>query len=88
MNVLTDLISFYDSIHLEDMGRVKLLNRIDTKFLLSPDAIVSVLAEHIDDYCVVEINDQRLLTYNTTYYDSISFLRLNVKKSTERINSD
>lgn len=70
MKVVQDLISFYDSIHLEDMGRVKLLNRIDTKFLLSPEALASCLSAHIEDYDVVEIANERLLTYKTTYYDT------------------
>ncbi len=70
MKIVRDLISFYDSIHLEDTGRVKLLNRIDTKFLLSPEALVSTLSSHIEDYDVVEIANERLLSYKTTYYDT------------------
>nr|WP_321411655.1 polyphosphate polymerase domain-containing protein [uncultured Carboxylicivirga sp.] len=70
MNVLNEVISLYDSIGLKEMGSVKLMNRIDTKFLLSPQSLVSCLSEHINDYDVVEINNKRILSYFTTYYDT------------------
>ncbi|MCU4173946.1 VTC domain-containing protein [Carboxylicivirga sp. N1Y90] len=70
MNVLTNLISFFDTIQLNDTGRVKLLNRIDTKFLLSPKALVDCLSAHIEDYEVVEINNERVLNYETKYFDT------------------
>lgn len=70
MNRLADLISFYDSISLQDMGQVKLMNRLDTKFLLSPKTLISCLSAHIEDYNVVEINGKRTLSYETTYFDT------------------
>ncbi|MBS2100510.1 polyphosphate polymerase domain-containing protein [Carboxylicivirga linearis] len=70
MNVLREIVSFYDSIGMEDMGQVKLMNRIDTKFLLSPKVLISCLSEHIEDYKVVEIKGRRILSYHTNYYDT------------------
>nr|WP_321451021.1 polyphosphate polymerase domain-containing protein [uncultured Carboxylicivirga sp.] len=70
MDVLNKVISFYDSISLNEMGRVKLMNRIDTKFLMSPEALVKCLSQHVEDYSVVEIKGKRLLSYLTTYYDT------------------
>lgn len=70
MNVLAEIMSFYDSISLQDIGRVKLMNRVDTKFLLPPQTLVSCLSSHIEDYEVVEVNGKRILSYETIYFDT------------------
>lgn len=70
MNDLVKLISCYDTVGLKDMGQLQLMNRIDTKFLLSHNAIIDCLSAHIEDYAVVEINGKAILPYDTTYYDT------------------
>lgn len=67
---LSSLLSFFDGIQLADMDRVKLLNRVDTKFLVSPDVLFDCLAKHVDEFAVVDVNGQRQLKYETTYYDT------------------
>lgn len=70
MKDLLQLISFFDTISLDQMSGAKLLNRVDTKYIVSPSVIVKALAEHIDDYHVVAVNDKVSLSYNTIYFDT------------------
>ncbi|TRX65860.1 polyphosphate polymerase domain-containing protein [Carboxylicivirga sp. M1479] len=70
MNDLLQLVSFFDSTSLDQMNGVKLLNRVDTKYIVSPAVFVKVLSEHINDYEVLEVNQKRCLSYNTIYFDT------------------
>ena len=52
------------------MDGVKLLNRMDTKFLTDYDTLISVSEEVSNDYKVLEIAGNRLSRYETLYYDT------------------
>ncbi len=58
-------------ISLREMGSVSLMNRIDTKYVSTVDNLVKVL-EDADryGYRVLEIEGQRLLGYESAYYDT------------------
>jgi hypothetical protein len=70
INDIRDLLSGFEPISLASMDCVKLLNRSEKKFVLHFNKIPSVLREVISDYQVLEINDQRILEYNTEYFDT------------------
>ncbi|MBK7172590.1 MAG: polyphosphate polymerase domain-containing protein [Bacteroidales bacterium] len=70
LNDIRNLLSGFDPISLTDMDSVKLLNRSEKKFVLHFNRISSVLKEVISDYKVLEINDERILEYNTEYFDT------------------
>ncbi len=74
MNDLLQLVSFFDTISLNEMNGTKLLNRVDTKYIVSPTVLVDVLAEHIDDYNVVAVNHKINLSYTTIYFDTKDLL--------------
>jgi len=70
MNDLLQLISQFETTSLEKMSRANLLNRIDTKYIVSPAVLVNVLSEHVDDYEVLAINNKVSLAYDTIYFDT------------------
>lgn len=64
------MISFFDTISLDQINGAKLLNRVDTKYLVSPSVLVKVLSENIIGYSVVSVNNNFSLAYNTVYFDT------------------
>jgi hypothetical protein len=52
------------------MDSVKLMNRTDTKFAFSSDNLMSVLNSVKDAYRILEIEERRIATYKTLYYDT------------------
>lgn len=53
------------------MGKVKLMNRTDTKFVTSYSKILELLKEISHNYMVQEIEGKRNMPYATTYYDTL-----------------
>lgn len=59
------------TITLSQMRSVKLMNRIDTKYVLSYDEVLRLIAAAADnDYYVQIIDDVRACRYLTLYYDT------------------
>lgn len=61
------------AITLEEMDSVKLLNRIDRKYVLHISRLASVLQNVLGDYRVLDINGTRVFSYNTLYFDTPDF---------------
>ena len=61
---------FFIPIKLEEMDRVKLMNRTDTKYWFHFEHLQEILQKVKSDYFVLEINDESELSYTTTYYDT------------------
>lgn len=59
------------------MDAVALMNRVDTKYLISKDVAIKALTELTDNYRVLEIAENRLFQYRTIYYDTEDHLMLN-----------
>ena len=66
------LLAQFEPISLEEMESVKLMNRIDTKFVVTIRQLPLILNMAKHDYFAQEINRQRLATYDTVYYDTDS----------------
>lgn len=62
-----------ESIGLEEMDRVALLNRIDTKYALTIQQLTSVLEAVQHDYRVLEVNGERMTRYRNLYFDTNDF---------------
>ena len=73
MNNLGHILSSFDSVSLEDIGAVKLLNRMDSKFPFCIDKLPAVLNRLQKDYFVLEVDGKRQLPYKSLYYDSEDF---------------
>ena len=63
----------YTPISLAEMGRVALLNRTDTKYVLSLDALRPIMTELITSYATLEVQGSRMSHYRTLYFDSADF---------------
>ncbi len=57
-------------ITLEEMKDVKLMNRVDTKYLITSNQLLAILQGVHDHYYVQEVEGKRLAAYSTIYYDT------------------
>jgi hypothetical protein len=64
------VLNKFDSISLEEMDEVKLMNRIDTKYVFSRSLLNSILQQIIDNYYVLSISGKRSFPYISLYYDT------------------
>ncbi len=55
------------------MEGVKLMDRTDTKFLLSEDELSGLLPQLLGDYRLLEIENQRISRYESLYFDTEGF---------------
>jgi len=70
MKPLDDILNEMEPISLDDMSAVKMMNRIDTKYV-ADDLTVNKLFELIkDEYYVQEIDGKRISAYDSVYYDT------------------
>lgn len=60
----------FQIITLEDMNVVKLMNRIDTKYLMTKKQLYQLLSRLKNDYFVQSINNEFLAPYRTLYFDT------------------
>lgn len=67
---LHDILERFEPITLAEMQSVKLMNRIDTKYLVPRSMLPQVLARLSDHYFVQANADRRYAHYNTLYYDT------------------
>jgi hypothetical protein len=70
---LETLASSFAPISLKQMDAVALLNRTDTKFVMTTSQLLSALSEIRPDYRMLSITDQRLNHYRTLYFDTPDF---------------
>lgn len=67
---MTDILSQYDPICLEEMSGIKLMNRTDTKFVTNRRRLEQLLEMAQTNYRVQEIDGQRTAAYYTVYFDT------------------
>ena len=67
---LNQLLAEFAPITLEEMESVKLMNRVDTKFVTSLSKLASILELAKEDYYAQEIEGVRINKYDTLYYDT------------------
>lgn len=67
---MTEVLERFDRIMLDDMKSVRLMNRIDTKYLATEKQLHSLLSLMADDYYLQEIEGEVLMPYYTRYYDT------------------
>lgn len=60
------------TITLSDMNDVKLMNRIDTKYLTNVGLLPVILQKSLDNYKVQIINGSPISSYDTIYFDTDS----------------
>ena len=70
MTSVADILAEFSPITLEEMSAVKLMNRIDTKYLACRSRLPEILSHLTEDYFVQENVGKRISHYNTLYYDT------------------
>ncbi len=67
---LNKLFEGFPTITLAEMDKVKLMNRIDTKFLLNFNQLPCLLERALEHYKIVEINGEKISPYSSIYWDT------------------
>ena len=70
---MDELLKKMAPITLDEMNGVKLMNRTDTKFVTTTERLVFLLDMAQQDYFVQDINGQRNMLYDTTYFDTTGY---------------
>ena len=70
MSITANIIGQFAPIGLEEMSGIKLMNRIDTKFVTTVPLVVRLLKMAQADYRMQEIDGLRNMTYRTVYFDT------------------
>ena len=68
-----NLLNHFQTVSLDDLDRVRLLDRKDTKFVFNQIHLPLILEKLKPFYKILEINNDRVYTYDTTYFDTDDF---------------
>ena len=63
-------ISKFTPVSLKEIDEVKLMSRIDRKYWFHLSKLQQVLEQTLSEYYILEIDGQRLMDYQTTYFDT------------------
>lgn len=77
-NQIQALLTQMRPITLEQMSDIRLMNRLDTKYVCSKQQLAQLLNLVQDEYYVQETLDNRIIPYCTTYYDTADHLMYNM----------
>lgn len=67
---IKNILSEFQAITLGEMEGVKLMNRVDTKFIINNSRLPFLLQAAASRYFVLEIDGQRQTPYSTIYFDT------------------
>lgn len=70
---LGELAQGFAPISLKEMDAVALLNRTDTKFMMSAEQLLTAMASLQQDYRILSVHGQRINHYRTLYFDTPGF---------------
>ena len=70
---MEEILARFAPISLDEMSGIRLMNRIDTKFVTTMPVLETLLGMALEDYMVQEIDGQRNMRYSTTYYDTVDY---------------
>jgi len=70
---MESIIRNFKPITLAEMKSVRLMNRTDTKFVTTMPMLIRLLEMARGDYYAQEINGERNMLYDTTYFDTLDF---------------
>jgi len=70
---IAEVLGQFQPISLAEMEDSALLERVDTKFILTEQQLAEMLANISHAYRVLEIKNVRLFQYRTLYFDTLDF---------------
>jgi len=68
---LNRLVDSFDAISLAEMDSVRLMNRVDTKFLIEDSQLPELMEKALKQYRIVEVDGNRTIPYSTIYFDTV-----------------
>ena len=68
---INDIVANMMPISLDEMSAVKLMNRIDTKYVADDLTVAKLFSRIKDEYYVQEIDGKRIAAYDSVYYDTV-----------------
>lgn len=66
---ISNLLEAMEPITLPEMKSIRLMNRMDTKFVTHTSGLIALLQLTKDSYYVQQIDDSRISSYRTVYWD-------------------
>ncbi|MCB0510728.1 MAG: polyphosphate polymerase domain-containing protein [Chitinophagales bacterium] len=66
-------IAQFEAISLREMNAIRLMNRQDTKYIFHERLLPKILTELKEDYRILEIDGQRISSYENIYFESPNF---------------
>ena len=70
MQVVEKHIDKYQPVTLKGLNPVKLIKRVDTKYVLNRSQLEEILEKLVAYYKILEIDGDRVFTYKTIYFDT------------------
>ena len=70
IEIIENNIGYFEAISLEEMDAVALMNRTDTKFILTDYQLIDILEKIEPKYRCLDIKGVRLSSYNSQYFDT------------------
>lgn len=67
---LNDILSVFPILGLKDTGKVRLMDRTDSKYVANKRLLLSFLSLVKNDYSILEAGDKVVSAYLTTYWDT------------------
>ncbi len=67
---IKDVLNSFEPITLKGLDEVRMLNRIDTKYVFHINQFAGILEEVKEDYYALEINHSRMFAYESLYFDT------------------
>lgn len=68
--IVIEILNKYESISLAEMKKVRLMNRIDTKFITTYQNLIALLDMAQSEYLVQKIDGECNMPYYTRYFDT------------------
>ncbi len=73
-NKIEQVLRTFSPITLKGLDEVRMLNRIDTKYVFHIDQFAEILEEMKEDYYALEIDGGRMFRYESLYFDTDDYL--------------
>ena len=70
IEAVNEILLKMDPISLDEMSAVKLMNRVDTKYVADDLTVAKLFSLIKDEYYVQEIEGKRVAAYDSVYYDT------------------
>lgn len=70
MQSIDSALAAFDPLSLEDLDSCALMNRIDTKYVLTSQQLLGLINSIHAEYRVLEIDNKRLFSYQSLYFDT------------------